>query len=70
PRIRRVIEAKAASMGVPYAEMEKKYVTQASLGRMVTADDIASQILFVCSDAGRNISGQPISVDADTQYIL
>jgi len=70
PRIRKVIEAKAASVGVPYAEMEKKYVAQSSMARMVTADDIANQILFVCSDAGKNVSGQPISVDADTQYIL
>ncbi len=65
-----MIEAKAKSVGVSAEEMTRKYVSQASMGRMVTADDIASQILFVCSDAGQNISGQPISVDADTQYIL
>jgi NAD(P)-dependent dehydrogenase (short-subunit alcohol dehydrogenase family) len=70
PRIRRVIEAKAKSLGVSYEEMEKKYVTQASLARMVTADDIANQILFVCSDAGQNVSGQPLAVDADTQYLI
>jgi NAD(P)-dependent dehydrogenase (short-subunit alcohol dehydrogenase family) len=70
PRIRRVIEAKAASVGVPYAEMEKKYISQASLGRMVTAEDIANTILFVCSEAGRNISGQPLAVDADTQSLI
>ncbi len=70
PRIRKVIEAKAASLGVPVEEMTKKYVAQSSMARMVTADDIANQIVFLCSDAGQNVSGQPISVDADTQYIL
>jgi NAD(P)-dependent dehydrogenase (short-subunit alcohol dehydrogenase family) len=70
PRIRRVIEAKAASVGVSYAEMEKKYVMQASLGLMVTAEDIANTILFVCSDAGQHISGQPIAVDGDTQSLI
>jgi NAD(P)-dependent dehydrogenase (short-subunit alcohol dehydrogenase family) len=70
PRIRRVIQAKADSVGVPYAEMEKKYVTQASLGRMVSEQDIANMILFVCSDAGRNVSGQALAVDADTQYLV
>jgi NAD(P)-dependent dehydrogenase (short-subunit alcohol dehydrogenase family) len=70
PRIRRVIAAKADSVGVPYAEMEKKYVTQASLGRMVTEQDIANMILFVCSDAGQNVSGQALAVDADTQYLI
>jgi hypothetical protein len=70
PRIRRVIAAKAESVGVPYDEMEKRYVTQASLGRMVTEQDIANMILFVCSDAGQNVSGQALAVDADTQYLI
>ncbi|HEX6981033.1 MAG TPA: SDR family oxidoreductase [Alphaproteobacteria bacterium] len=70
PRIRRVIAAKAESLGVPYAEMEKKYVAQASLRRMVTADDIAAMALFLAGPGGLNISGQAIAVDADTQYIV
>jgi NAD(P)-dependent dehydrogenase (short-subunit alcohol dehydrogenase family) len=70
PRIRRVIEAKAKSLDVPYAEMEKRYVAQASLGRMVTADDIAAMALFLAGPGGRNVSGQALAVDADTQYIV
>jgi NAD(P)-dependent dehydrogenase (short-subunit alcohol dehydrogenase family) len=70
PRIRRVISAKAESLGVPYAEMEKQYVAQASLRRMVTADDIAGMAVFLASPAGYNISGQALAVDADTQYIV
>jgi NAD(P)-dependent dehydrogenase (short-subunit alcohol dehydrogenase family) len=70
PRIRRVIDAKAKSVGVPYDEMEKKYVSQASLQRMVTEQDIANMILFVSADAGRNVSGQALAVDGDTQSLI
>jgi len=70
PRIRRVISAKAESIGVPYEEMEKRYVSQASLRRMVTADDIAGMAIFLASPAGYNVSGQALSVDADTQYLV
>jgi NAD(P)-dependent dehydrogenase (short-subunit alcohol dehydrogenase family) len=70
PRIRRVIAAKAESVGVPVAEMEKRYVSQASLQRMVTADDIAGMAIFLASPAGYNVSGQALAVDADTQYLV
>ena len=66
----RVIAAKADSVGVPYEEMEKAYVTQASLKRMVTELDIANMILFTCAETGRNVSGQALAVDADTQYLI
>lgn len=69
PRIRRVIAAKAESVGVPYEEMEKRYVAQASLGRLVTEQDIANMILVASSDSGRNVSGQALAVDGDTQYL-
>lgn len=70
PRIRRVIAAKADSVGVPFEEMEKRYVSQASLRRMVTEDDIAGMAVFLASPAGYNVSGQALSVDADTQYLI
>lgn len=70
PRIQRVIAAKAESLGVPLKEMEARYVSQASLKRMVTADDIAAMAVFLASPAGYNISGQALSVDADTQYLI
>lgn len=69
PRIRRVIEAKAQSTGAPYDKVFADYVAQGSLGRMVTQSDIASTILFACSEQGRNISGQSLAVDGDTQKL-
>jgi hypothetical protein len=69
PRIRRVIESKSKSLNKPYDEVFADYVAQGSLGRMVTEADIAATILFACSDQGRNISGQALAVDADTQKL-
>jgi enoyl-[acyl-carrier-protein] reductase (NADH) len=36
---------------------------------MVTADDIAATALFLCSPAGRNISGQALSICGDVQTL-
>jgi NAD(P)-dependent dehydrogenase (short-subunit alcohol dehydrogenase family) len=65
PRIQAVISARAQALGKSYEDMETEYRNKASLGRMVTAQDIASTILFLCSNAGRNISGQALSVDGN-----
>ncbi|MBL8805842.1 MAG: SDR family oxidoreductase [Rhodospirillales bacterium] len=70
PRIRRVIDAKARSKGVPVADMEKLYTRQASLGRMVDADDIARMAVFLAGPGGRNVSGQALSIDGDTQALV
>ncbi len=62
PRIERVISERAKAVGLSYAEMEKEFRDKSSLRRMVTAEDVAQTALFLCSAAGRNISGQSLSV--------
>ncbi len=69
PRIRRVIAAKAAATGVSVAEMTARYSAQASLGRLIDAADIARLAVFLAGPGGRNISGQALSVDGDTQSL-
>lgn len=69
PRIENVIRARAEKEGVSYADMERKYKDMASLRRMVSAQDVANQALFLCSPAGRNISGQSISVDGHVRAL-
>jgi NAD(P)-dependent dehydrogenase (short-subunit alcohol dehydrogenase family) len=68
-RINRVIAAKAETQGVTFEVMYQQYVGKASMRRMVSAQDIANMILYLCSDAGRLISGQAIGVDASTEYL-
>ncbi|MGD0640721.1 MAG: SDR family oxidoreductase [Roseiarcus sp.] len=69
PRMSRVIEARANQVGVSYAEMEKTYVERISLRRMVTAEDVAATVLFLASEAGRNLSGQSIGVDGNVESL-
>ncbi|WP_027798098.1 SDR family oxidoreductase [Paraburkholderia dilworthii] len=68
-RMDRVIAARAESTGVSFEEMKQQYLDKISLRRMVTVDDIAALALFLASPAGRNISGQAISVDGNVEYL-
>jgi NAD(P)-dependent dehydrogenase (short-subunit alcohol dehydrogenase family) len=67
PRMDGVIRARAEMEGVDEATMREQYLKKISLRRMVTADDIALMCLFLCSPAGRNITGQAISVDGNVE---
>ncbi len=67
PRIDGVIRARAKLEGVEEAQMREEYLSKISLRRMVTADDVALMCLFLCSAAGRNITGQAICVDGNVE---
>lgn len=69
PRIERVIAARAQALGIGYQEMEKEYLNKVSLRRMVSAQDVANMALFLCSPAGRNISGQALSVCGNVETL-
>jgi NAD(P)-dependent dehydrogenase (short-subunit alcohol dehydrogenase family) len=70
PRIESVYRNKAAARGVDYGTVLEEALAKTSLHRLVTADDIANTIVFLCSPAGANISGQAIAVDADVQSLV
>jgi len=69
PRIDGVISRRAKVENVDESTMRERYLKTISLRRMVTADDVALMCLFLCSPAGRNISGQAISVDGNVEYL-
>ena len=69
-RIESVYANKAAARGVDPAVVLEEALAKTSLHRLVTADDIANTIVFLCSPAGVNISGQAIAVDGDTQALV
>jgi NAD(P)-dependent dehydrogenase (short-subunit alcohol dehydrogenase family) len=69
PRMSGVIGARAKQTGVSYADMEKTYVDRISLRRMTSAQDVAATVLFLASQAGRNISGQSIGVDGNVESL-
>ena len=68
-RQRRVLEAKAQQRGISYAEMERTAFSYTSIKDYVMPEQIADQILFMCSPRGKTISGQAISICGDTQML-
>ncbi|QET04165.1 MULTISPECIES: SDR family oxidoreductase [Cupriavidus] len=69
PRMDRVIAARADERGIGFDAMKAEYLSKISLRRMVTAEDVAAMALFLASPAGRNVSGQAISVDGNVEYL-
>ena len=69
PRIKKVISDRAQKVGLAYDKMELEYIKKISLRRMVNAQDIANQALFLCSSAGANISGQSISICGNVEVL-
>jgi len=68
-RIDRVMENKAKARGISPAEMLKEALSVVSMRTTVTPQQIADTIVFICSERGRTISGQAISVCGDTQML-
>ncbi|MDP3708218.1 MAG: SDR family oxidoreductase [Polaromonas sp.] len=68
-RQERVIAAKAASYGIDHEDMRQRLLSKVSLRSMVTAQDIAHQIIFICSPAGAAISGQSLSVCGNVEHL-
>ena len=68
-RQRRVLEAKAQQRGISFVEMEKTAFSYTSIKEYVTPEQIADQILFLCSPRGRTISGQALAICGDTQML-
>jgi NAD(P)-dependent dehydrogenase (short-subunit alcohol dehydrogenase family) len=68
-RIDRVIAAKAEALGVSSEAMRQEYVEKASMKRLISPQDVANMILYLCSDAGRLVSGQVIGVDGNVEYL-
>jgi NAD(P)-dependent dehydrogenase (short-subunit alcohol dehydrogenase family) len=68
-RIDRVIAAKAAALGISVEAMRQDMVDKASMKRLISPQDVANMILFLCSDAGRLVSGQVVGVDGNVEYL-
>jgi enoyl-[acyl-carrier-protein] reductase (NADH) len=64
-----VIRARAEETGVSFAEMERRYLDGTSLRRMVSGDDVAGMVLFLCSSLGRSVSGQSLGVCGNVESL-
>ena len=64
PRLEAVIASRAKALSTGLEDMRRQFMRPSALGRMVTAEDVSGLVLFLCSDAGSNITGQIIDVSA------
>jgi NAD(P)-dependent dehydrogenase (short-subunit alcohol dehydrogenase family) len=69
-RIERVISAKAKALGVSFDDHKQQLLSKISLRRSVSAQDIANMALFLATEAGRNISGQALSVCGNVESLV
>ncbi len=69
PRIDAVIAAKADMLGEPVDSVSALYRSQSSLGRLIEAEDITNMALFAASDMARNVNGQALAVDGNTEKL-
>lgn len=69
PRIDGVIRARAEAQGEDFAVTRESYLRQNSLHTFIQAQEIADLVLFLCSPAGRKLSGQSLAIDGNTESL-
>jgi NAD(P)-dependent dehydrogenase (short-subunit alcohol dehydrogenase family) len=66
PRLTRQLGEEAQRLGLTYEEQYRRFAAGAALGRMSTAQDVAEAVLFLLSEASRNMTGQDLLIDGGT----
>lgn len=69
PRMDGVIDAEAEATGIAADEIRAAYQKQVSMQTFIDPHEIADMAVFICSDKGRSISGQALSVDGHTETL-
>ena len=67
-RIRRVFTDRAKTRGISYDEMQEIALRAVSMKTMVDPEEIAELVMYLCSPAGRPISGQVMSICGGLEY--
>ena len=69
PRIERLIQNRAAEAGRSPESVRDELLGKVSLRQMVTAEDVARMVVYLCSPAGQAISGQAISICGNVESL-
>jgi NAD(P)-dependent dehydrogenase (short-subunit alcohol dehydrogenase family) len=67
-RGRRVVETKSAALGITPEEYIERGLQFVSMRIMIEPVEIAYAVIFLCSPAGRHVSGQGIGVCGNMEY--
>jgi NAD(P)-dependent dehydrogenase (short-subunit alcohol dehydrogenase family) len=59
-----MIGERAQTLGLSPGQVRKRFLRRAALDRMATPADVSRTVLFLCSEAAQNITGQAIDVSA------
>jgi NAD(P)-dependent dehydrogenase (short-subunit alcohol dehydrogenase family) len=62
-RMDRLCREKARTRGTAPEHVREEYVQEMALRRVTTAADIADAVVFLASDASKNMTGQSVTVD-------
>ena len=66
-RMEKVIEAKSKSLGIPSEKIYHEYISMVSLKTFVNKEDIAKMAIYLLSEDAKNISGQIMAIDGNTE---
>jgi len=64
PRLRAMFQQSADARGETLEDVLDRFNAGTAMGRLVTGDDITAAIVHLASEAGRQITGQDIIIDA------
>lgn len=62
-RMDKLCREKARKRGWTPEQVYQEYVNEMALRRLTTAEDVASTVVFLCSEESRNMTGQTVTVD-------
>jgi NAD(P)-dependent dehydrogenase (short-subunit alcohol dehydrogenase family) len=65
----RVLQARARAEGISFEEARRQRLQYVSLRSMLSAEDVAELVLYLCSPAGRMISGQSLGVCGNVETL-
>lgn len=68
-RIRKYWDMKARADGVPVAEVAARVLSASSLGTLISPQEVADMVAYLCGPGGRAITGQVVSICGGTEWI-
>lgn len=66
-RMEKVIDAKSKSLNISSDKILREYQSMVSLKKFVNKEDIAKMVIFLLSNDAKNISGQVMTIDGNTE---